>query len=66
MELYKVGISVKKLRKKQSIITSMFNNWEGKYRGMNSSQLKKLKVELSNYKQMYSELALTTKSIIQD
>ena len=46
---------------KNSVISAAtFYNWKGKYGGMDSSQLKKLKemeAELSRYKQMYAELA---------
>lgn len=65
------GIPVKELCKEHGISVATFYNWKGKYAGIDTSQLRKLKemeVELSRYKQMYAELAhqnYTLKELIE-
>ena len=60
LKQHEAGILVTELCKEHGITAATFYNWKGKYRGMDASQLKKLKemeAELSRYKQMYAELA---------
>jgi putative transposase len=54
------GMKVKDICRKVEISDATFYNWKSKYGGMDSNQLKQLKLveaELSQYKKMYAELA---------
>ena len=54
------GRMIKDVCREYGISEATYYNWKSKYGGMQTSQLKKMKVleaELSQYKRMYAELA---------
>ena len=58
-----VGIPIKELCRKYGMDVSTFYKWRDKYGGMQSSDIKRLKLleaENRKLKQMYAELSLTS------
>ena len=61
-----VGIKVKDLCREHGISDATYYNWKAKYRGLEASDLKRLKEtegELSKLKRMYADLALENQAL---
>ena len=60
------GIKVKDLCREHGISDATYYNWKARYRGLEASDLKRLKEtesELSKLKRMYADLALENRAL---